>query len=216
MRKRIMNLAIICCLLLPNLLAAQSWHPVKGSLTTPWTGKVTPQNVHQAYPRPQMVRSQWENLNGLWNYAITPLIEKDPAMTGSAASWQGKILVPFPVESDLSGVKKAVNPDQQLWYQRTFTVPRDWKGQRVLLHFGAVDWKTTVWVNGSKVGTHQGGYDAFSFDITDALKKTGTQQLTVSVWDPSDSGFQPAGKQSLNPHGIWYTASSGIWQTVWL
>jgi beta-galactosidase/beta-glucuronidase len=216
MRKRIMNLAIICCLLLPNLLAAQSWHPVKGSLTTPWTGKVTPQNVHQAYPRPQMVRSQWENLNGLWNYAITPLIEKDPAMTGSTASWQGKILVPFPVESDLSGVKKAVNPDQQLWYQRTFTVPRDWKGQRVLLHFGAVDWKTTVWVNGSKVGTHQGGYDAFSFDITDALKKTGTQQLTVSVWDPSDSGFQPAGKQSLNPHGIWYTASSGIWQTVWL
>jgi beta-galactosidase/beta-glucuronidase len=163
-----------------------------------------------------MVRDRWENLNGLWRYAITPLVRTGDAAAGAPASWQGNILVPFPVESDLSGVKKAVQPDQQLWYRRTFSVPEAWKGQRVLLHFGAVDWQTTVWVNGRKVGVHQGGYDPFTFDITGALTGAASQQLTVAVWDPSDSGFQPRGKQCLSPHGIWYTASTGIWQTVWL
>jgi beta-galactosidase/beta-glucuronidase len=211
MKNKTLTLAILCCLFIFHKLNAQtSWHPQKGPLTTPWTTKVTPENVHAEYPRPQMVRSSWKNLNGLWNYSITPLLRDKPG------DWSGKILVPFPVESDLSGVKKAVSPDQVLWYQRTFTIPADWEGQRILLHFGAVDWKATVWVNGMKMGTHEGGYDAFTFDITHALKKEGEQQLTLSVWDPADSGFQPAGKQSLNPHGIWYTASTGIWQTVWL
>ncbi|MCS7306688.1 MAG: DUF4965 domain-containing protein, partial [Thermoguttaceae bacterium] len=130
--------------------------------------------------------------------------------------WDGKILVPFCAESALSGVGRAVGPDQRLWYRRTFELPADWAGGRVLLHFGAVDWETTVWVNGKLLGTHRGGYDAFSFDITDALNKQGPQELVLAVWDPTDTGTQPRGKQVLRPHGIFYTAVTGIWQTVWL
>ncbi|GAA4307387.1 glycoside hydrolase family 2 protein [Compostibacter hankyongensis] len=216
MRKTIKTLVAACCLLLPHLLMAQNgaWRPADGPLTTPWTDKVTPVNVHAEYPRPQMQREKWENLNGLWDYKILPAIADYDAAGAKTAD--GGILVPFPVESDLSGVKKTLTPEERLWYQRTFVVPASWRGQRVLLHFGAADWKADVWVNGKKIGGHQGGYDAFSFDITPALKETGKQQLTVAVWDPSDSGFQPVGKQSLNPRGIWYTANSGIWQTVWL
>lgn len=212
MRTRIKDLVVLCFFLVPNLVMAQnvSWRPADGPLTTPWTAKVSPLNVHREYPRPQMQRERWENLNGLWHYAIRPALQDGPG------DWDGEILVPFAVESDLSGVKKALTPEDKLWYQRSFVVPASWKGQRVLLHFGAVDWQATVWVNGKKLGTHQGGYDAFTLDVTDALKKEGRQQLTVSVWDPTDSGFQPVGKQSLNPRGIWYTATSGIWQTVWL
>lgn len=217
MRNTIISLVVLAVSICPASVFAQgSWHPVSGPLTTPWTSQVSPTADHPEYPRPQLVRTHWQNLNGLWNYAITPALRPDAATPSSAPAWQGKILVPFPVESDLSGVKKAVGPEQLLWYQRDFQIPATWAHQRVLLHFGAVDWKTTVWVNGREVGTHEGGYDAFSFDITDAVKKTGSQRLTISVWDPSDSGYQPLGKQSLNPRGIWYTASTGIWQTVWL
>ncbi|MBE0542291.1 MAG: beta galactosidase jelly roll domain-containing protein [Verrucomicrobia bacterium] len=190
--------------------AAEKWQPAKGPLMTRWAKDVSPKNAHPEYPRPQMVRKDWQNLNGLWNYAVTAKDASQP--TG----WDGQILVPFPIESALSGVMKRVYETNQLWYQRTFTIPRGWRGKSVLLNFGAVDWETTVWVNGQKVGTHRGGYDAFSFDVTSALKPEGEQEIVVSVWDPADAGPQPRGKQVRNPHGIWYTPTSGIWQTVWL
>lgn len=231
MKKRILLIIILCSLLVPNILMAQShslpadqgsWRPAEGPLATPWTKDVTPKDDHVQYPRPQMIRAKWESLNGLWYYAVKPALTNNSIMLRQAQHntgegvWQGNILVPFPIESDLSGVKKAVLPDQKLWYHRTFIIPESWKEQCVLLHFGAVDWRTTVWINGINVGTHQGGYNPFTFDITHALKKGEIQQITVSVWDPSDKGFQPAGKQSLHPRGIWYTATTGIWQTVWL
>jgi len=191
----------------------ESWKPANTRLMTRWAREVSPRNAHPEYPRPQLVRKQWLNLNGLWDYAITAKDAPQPTR------WDGQILVPFPVESALSGVMKRVSETNRLWYRRTFTVPRTWNlksGRRVLLHFGAVDWETTVWVNGREVGAHRGGYDAFSFDITDALKPQGEQEIVVAVWDPTDAGTQPRGKQFRNPHGIWYTPTSGIWQTVWL
>jgi hypothetical protein len=161
-----------------------------------------------------MVREDWLNLNGLWDYAIKP---KDVAKPDS---FDGQILVPFPIESALSGVMKPVGPDNRLWYRRTFTVPEKWNWsadkKRMLLHFGAVDWDATVWVNGKEVGNHKGGYDPFMLDITDALKQGGEQEIVLSVWDPTNTGTQPRGKQVLKPGGIWYTAVTGIWQTVWI
>ena len=197
---------------LATVTAAQAaeWHPAEGPLTTRWAKDVSPENVWPEYPRPQMVRRAWQNLNGLWDYAILP---KDQA---APRQYDGEILVPFCVESALSGVKKAVGPANRLWYRRTFTPPADAKGQRLILHFGAVDWQARVWVNGQSVGEHKGGYDPFSFDITDALKAKGDQELVVSVWDPANEGFQPRGKQVIEPRGIWYTSVTGIWRTVWL
>ncbi len=191
-------------------LAEAAWQPAKGPLATRWAKEVTPRKAHPEYPRPQLVREKWENLNGLWDYAIA---EKDAAQP---ATWDGQILVPFPVESALSGVMKPVTEKQRLWYHRTFKLPGSWKGQRVLLHFGAVDWEAKVSVNGQEVGTHRGGYDGFTFDITDALKPSGEQEIVVAVWDPTDRGPQARGKQVLKPGGIMYTATSGIWQTAWL
>ena len=162
------------------------------------------------YPRPQLARSAWRNLNGWWSYAVTPKDAAEPAR------WDGRILVPFPIESQLSGVRRAVEPGERLWYRRTFAAPRLPRGGRLLLHFGAVDWEATVSVNGHEVGVHRGGYDPFTVDITDVLRPGAAQSLVVSVWDPTDSGPQPRGKQVLHPHGIWYTAVTGIWQTVWL
>ena len=156
-----------------------------------------------------MERTAWKNLNGLWSYAVKPKGEAQPT------KWDGEILVPFCIESSLSGVGKTLGDKNELWYNRTFTVPAQWKKQNVLLHFGAVDWKADVWVNDVKVGSHTGGYVPFSFDITQALK-AGENKLTVRVWDPTDRGYQPRGKQVCNPDGIWYTPVSGIWQTVWL
>lgn len=155
-----------------------------------------------------MVRRRWLNLNGLWQYGVTPRDDTAPR-------FQGDILVPFPIESALSGVKRPLLPDQKLWYRRTFAVPGAWSGKRVLLHFGAVDWETAVWVNGRLAGTHKGGFLPFSFDLSDHLRP-GENELLVSVWDPTDSGWQARGKQLLHPKSIWYTAVSGIWQTVWL
>jgi hypothetical protein len=189
---------------------AADWQPKQAPLVTRWAKDVTPDNVHPEYPRPQMVRKEWQSLNGLWDYAIRP---KDD---GQPKDWDGKILVPFPVESALSGVMKQIGPENRLWYHRSFTVPEKWDDQRILLHFGAVDWDTTVLVNGKKTGEHRGGYDPFTIDITDALKKDGENELVVSVWDPSDAGYQPRGKQVQKPHSIWYTPTTGIWQTVWL
>jgi beta-galactosidase/beta-glucuronidase len=191
------------------LCLAADWKPADNPLTTPWTAKVNAEHALPEYPRPQMVRSKWTNLNGLWEYAIRPKDEDRPAQ------FDGKLLVPFPVESALSGVKKPVTPDQRLWYRRTFAASSQ-RGARMLLHFGAVDWRAEVFVNGKSVGKHEGGYDPFTFDITDALKPGSRQELAVAVWDPTDDGLQPRGKQVLNPTGIWYTAVTGIWQTAWL
>ncbi len=177
---------------------------------TRWAKSISQDNVHPKYPRPQMVRKDWLNLNGLWEYAIVARDEQQPQ------NFDGQILVPFPVESALSGVMKPVGEKKRLWYRRTFKISNKWANQRILLHFGAVDWETIVWVNGKRVGTHRGGYDPFTFDITEALNKTGAQEIVLSVWDPTDTGYQPRGKQVKNPHGIWYTSTTGIWQTVWL
>ena len=176
---------------------------------TEWATQVDPNNVLPEYPRPIMERGEWKNLNGLWNYVI---IEKGQPIP---ATFDGEILVPFAVESALSGVGKRMDDTKELVYQRSFDVPSAWKGKQVLLHFGAVDWKADVWVNDIKVGSHTGGYAPFSFDITAALNAKGNK-LVVKVWDPTDKGYQPRGKQLSNPHGIWYTPVSGIWQTVWL
>jgi Glycosyl hydrolases family 2, sugar binding domain/Glycosyl hydrolases family 2, TIM barrel domain/Glycosyl hydrolases family 2 len=186
------------------------WRPARGPLATRWAAQVDPKKTHPEYPRPQMVRPEWINLNGLWDYAIRPKTGDRPA------TFDGRILVPFPVESALSGVMKPVKPDQRLWYRRTFDVASAKQGQRWLLHFGAVDWDATVILNGRTLGQHRGGYDPFTFDITDALAPGGTQELVVSVWDPTDAASQPRGKQVLKPGGIMYTANTGIWQTVWL
>ena len=202
------KIAFIICLIISQLAMAQ-YAPAGDSLKTRWAAEVTPENVWQEYPRPQMERADWLNLNGLWDYAIRPKGENN------IGEFDGKILVPFCVESSLSGVQKYVGKDNELWYQREFEVPSKWKGKRILLHFGAVDWKCDVWVNGIKVGSHTGGYTPFSMDITQALKKKGNK-LMVCVWDPTDQGEQPCGKQHVKPHGIWYTPVTGIWQTVWL
>ena len=193
-------------------LAAQlhaQWKPVEGRISTQWSEQVNPDNVLPEYPRPIMERTEWKNLNGLWDYAIIEKGKHSPSV------FDGKILVPFAVESSLSGVAKTVGAEKELVYRRSFDVPSSWKGKRVLLHFGAVDWKTDVWVNDVKVGSHTGGFTPFSFDITEALQgKNNT--LMVKVWDPTDKGYQPRGKQVSRPEGIWYTPVTGIWQTVWL
>jgi beta-galactosidase/beta-glucuronidase len=188
---------------------ADQWKPAEARLMTRWASDVSADNVLPEYPRPQMVRDTWRNLNGLWDYSITPRGADQPQQ------WAGKILVPFCIESALSGVGRRVKPDELLCYHRTFTASEPAGGGRLLLHFGAVDWRATVTVNGRPVGSHQGGYDPFTFDITDAVKE-GDNELVVSVWDPTDAGLQPRGKQVLQPRGIWYTAVTGIWQTVWL
>lgn len=185
------------------------WKPVEGRISTQWSEQVNPDNVLPEYPRPIMERTEWKNLNGLWDYAIIEKGKHTPSV------FDGKILVPFAVESSLSGVGKTVGAEKELVYRRSFDVPSSWKGKRVLLHFGAVDWKTDVWVNDVKVGSHTGGFTPFSFDITEALQgKNNT--LMVKVWDPTDKGYQPRGKQVSRPEGIWYTPVTGIWQTVWL
>jgi hypothetical protein len=202
------SLSLCTILLLCSSIHAK-WQPADGPLMTRWAERITPKNAHREYPRPQMVRKNWLNLNGLWDFAIVHKSQPQPEV------FDGQILVPFPIESALSGVMKPVGQDNRLWYRRTFRIPRTWKGRNVLLHFGAVDWETTVWVNGNELGTHRGGYDPFSFDITNTLKETTEQEIVVSVWDPTNAGTQPRGKQVVKPGGIWYTAVTGIWQTVW-
>ncbi|MHB8862262.1 MAG: glycoside hydrolase family 2 protein [Pirellulaceae bacterium] len=193
---------------LGNHAQGADWKPAQGPLATRWTQEVTPDNAWREYPRPQLVRKEWTNLNGLWQYAITEGAAEQPH------SFSGEILVPFPIESALSGVMKPVNPQHRLWYQRSFDAPAI-EGRRLLLHFGAVDWQCTVWVNGQQVAEHTGGYDPFTIDITSAVKQ-GTNDLVVAVRDPTDTHYQPRGKQVLQPQGIMYTAVTGIWQTVWL
>lgn len=200
---------VMICLGLASAAQAE-WKPGDGPLLSRWGKSLSPDKVHTEYPRPQMVRDDWKSLNGLWDYAIVPRYDKQPE------KFAGEILVPFPVESALSGVMKKVGGENRLWYRRTFEVPEEWKGRQVLLHFGAVDWEAQVWVNGQPVGEHRGGYDPFSFNVSDALKPGGKQEIVVAVFDPTDDGTQPRGKQVKDPKGIWYTAVTGIWQSVWL
>jgi beta-galactosidase/beta-glucuronidase len=190
--------------------ASAEWKPAGDRIKTEWAAQISPENVWDAYPRPLLQRARWMNLNGLWDYAITPRTSSKPGQ------YAGKILVPFPVESSLSGVMQTVSEDKSVWYERPFTVPADWADYDILLHFGAVDWKTEIWINDIKIGSHTGGYTPFHFNITPFLQPSGDQRLVVRVWDPTDKSYQPRGKQVSNPHGIWYTAVTGIWQTVWI
>ena len=204
--KKILLMTLSLCF---TLGVFAQWKPAGDKIKTDWATQIDPANVLPEYPRPIMERGEWKNLNGLWNYAI---IEKGQPVP---ATFDGEILVPFAVESSLSGVAKRMDDTKELVYQRSFEVPSAWKGKQVLLHFGAVDWKADVWVNDVKVGSHTGGYTPFSFDVTAALVAK-NNKLVVKVWDPTDKGYQPRGKQLSNPHGIWYTPVTGIWQTVWL
>lgn len=208
-RNNLLLLALSLGLISTAQAQQQEWKIAGNKITSPWSEKVDPAAVLPEYPRPQLVRGNWKNLNGLWQYAVR---EKNAA---TPTSWDGKILVPFAIESGLSGVGRTVGKDSLLWYRTSVTLPAAMKGKKVLLHFGAVDWRTTVYVNGKEAGSHEGGFDPFSFDITPFLKK-GAQEITISVWDPTDEGPQPRGKQVKKPNGIWYTPVTGIWQTVWV
>ena len=185
------------------------WTPAGDRIMTVWGENLDPENVLAEYPRPQMIRDRWMNLNGLWDYAIT-------ASDAAPEKMDGKILVPFAVESALSGVGRAVTENDALWYEREFTIPEDWAGQRIILHFGAVDWKAEVFVDEQFAGEHTGGYSPFSFDVTDLLGKGRKHTLKLKVTDRTDNWFQPRGKQVSNPEGIWYTAVTGIWRTAWM
>lgn len=207
-------LVIFIFILLSSSVVAQiavNWAPKSISIPTKWTSKVDAQKVLSEYPRPTIVRkSKWVNLNGLWDYCVvdTQQIVTDDLFTE-------KILVPFPLESSLSGVMRSLLPSQNLWYRRSFHFNKEYTQRRILLHFGAVDWKTTVYVNGKEVMQHIGGYNSFSCDIT-GFVKSGENSLLVKVYDPTDRGIGPHGKQVLAPANIYYTPTSGIWQTVWL
>lgn len=207
-----MNRTILTLLLAAGSILnapAQAWQPAGDKIKTAWADKVDPACPLPEYPRPTLVRSQWQNLNGLWNYAIRPADAPQPEL------FDGKILVPYPVESSLSGVQRRLAENEVLWYERRFTVPAGWRQGALLLHFGAVDWEADVYLNGIRVGGHKGGYTAFSIDIAPHLTR-GEQTLAVRVADPTDRGTQPRGKQVTEARTIWYTPVTGIWQTVWL
>lgn len=203
---------LLTLLLASGLHAQQSWQIAPGHITTQWSANVNPAAPLPEYPRPQLERKNWQNLNGLWQYAILPKAQETTIPTAFA----GNILVPYAVESALSGVGKTLGKDSVLWYKKNIAIPAAKKDQQTVLHFGAVDWRCTIYVNGQQAATHEGGFDPFSVDITSFLKKSKEQEIAVSVWDPSDEGPQPRGKQVKRPNGIWYTPVTGIWQTVWL
>ena len=188
----------------------QKWQPIDGKIMSRWAKKVTPDNVWQEYPRPQFKRSTWKNLNGIWDYAILKSNQPKPK------SFVGKILVPFSFESALSGVGKSITPEDKMWYRKKFSIPSEWNGKKILINFEAVDHDTNIWINGVFVGSHQGGFDRFSFDITPFLNGSESQTVVVSVKDGTNLSPQLRGKQHFKPSGIVYTPVSGIWQTVWL
>ena len=213
MKNRISIVFILVLLLQYSFIQAQNWAPVPGQIMTNWANDVTPENVWKEYPRPQMVRTDWLNLNGLWDFEIT-----DRDTNKIAINYARKILVPFCVESALSGIKETITGKQQMMYRRYFTVPSNWNQKYLILHFEAVDYETKVWVDGKYVGMHKGGYDHFQFDITGFLSKEQKHEIKIVVWDPTNEGSQPIGKQALPAirNVTKYTATSGIWQTVWL
>ncbi|MCD8035488.1 MAG: beta-galactosidase [Alistipes sp.] len=207
-----MNRTILTLLLAAGSILnapAQAWQPAGDKIKTAWADEIDPACPLPEYPRPTLVRPAWQNLNGLWDYAIRPADAPQPEL------FDGKILVPYPVESSLSGVQRRLSENEVLWYERRFTVPAGWRQGALLLHFGAVDWEADVYLNGIRVGGHKGGYTAFSIDIAPYLTR-GEQTLAVRVADPTDRGTQPRGKQVTEARTIWYTPVTGIWQTVWL
>ncbi|MEJ2239233.1 MAG: FN3 associated domain-containing protein, partial [Gemmatimonadales bacterium] len=198
----VLSLAALAC-------EGPAWPPAQMRLPTRWSADVSPTNAHPEYPRPMMRRNEWKSLNGLWDYAVVDSAA-EPAM------YDGKILVPYPSESALSGVADTVGASRRLWYRTWLEIPVQWTGKRLLLHFEAVDWETQIWVNGREAGSHRGGYDPFTIDISDFIDDGAIHELKVAVWDPTDDGTQPRGKQVREPGGIFYTSVTGIWQTVWL
>jgi hypothetical protein len=188
--------------------AAAAYIPKTPPLSTPWTSQVSLTNPLPEYPRPQLTRPDWQSLNGQWQFAGASSLASPPFGQTLAET----VLVPYPIESALSGIMRHQN---YMWYKRSFTVPTGWNGRRTILNFGAVTYTAQVWVNGVAIGAHSGGFDAFSFDITNALNG-GNNEIIVGVHSPVDAAGIPVGKQRLNPSGIFYTAASGIWQTVWL
>ena len=186
-----------------------NWKPEGDRIKTKWTTDLDPKKVWQEYPRQHMKRKEWLNLNGAWSYAITDSDSKKPE------KFDGKILVPFPLESSLSGVMKTIKNNQALWYEKIFEIPESWMKKNIFLNFGAVDWKCVLFINDAEVGEHSGGYSPFSFNITKYITK-GNNTILLKVVDPTNRGVQPVGKQTINPGSIWYTPISGIWQTVWL
>ena len=201
---------LVAALMLAAGCSQEPSEPSEPTMVSRFAADVDQELPWPQYPRPQLVRSRWLNLNGQWDYALTDRGASQPD------AFSGQILVPFAIESALSGVGQAPSAEQTLWYRRSFEVPSEWSGERVLLHFGAVDFHASVYVNGKLAGEHKGGYTPFSFDITDLLAEGQEQELAVSVWDPTDTWTQARGKQVREPSGIWYTSVTGIWQTVWL
>jgi hypothetical protein len=197
---------LILCLVIAS--KADAWQMKQAPLMTPWSALVDTNNPLPEYPRPQLVRTNWLNLNGIWQFQ--PGATNDPVPTNQTLSSQ--ILVPYPMESAISGVMQY---SEFSWYRQLFTVPAAWSGKRIILHLDAVDWQATVYVNGQQVGIHKGGYDPFSYDLTTYLNG-GSNELVIQVYSPVDNGGEPRGKQTLYPGGIMYTSSSGIWQPVWL
>ena len=196
-----------------GIRAQTPWKIAPSPLTTRWAKQVSPTNALPEYPRPQLTRSRWQSLNGLWSYGLS-----DAASTVAPADMSGHILVPYPYESALSGIGKPSPVAQRVWYKRSFSVPIAWKGQNVLLHFGAVNYDSTVMLNGKTLGSHRGGFDGFDFDITPQLR-VGENELVVSASNPIKSDVEDAqviGKQRLHPGSIFYTGVTGIWQSVWL
>ena len=189
-------------ILASSALASQDWSSKHATVETRWAKTVSSRDPLPDYPRPQFVRSRWKSLNGIWEFG-----------TGEQSTFDRKILVPYAVETAASGI---MEHHDRLWYRRSFTVPKNWKGQNVVLHFDAVDYETEVSVNGHRFGVHRGGYEPFSYDVTPFLTSSENQELIVRVFDPTESGGQPRGKQTTKPGGIMYTPTSGIWQTVWM
>ena len=210
--KRLLTLFLVCVFVAMEPSKAQGIDSKasEGRLRTRWAEVLDSKNVLGEYPRPILERKRWMNLNGAWDYAIVSRGSERPVL------FDGHILVPFPVESQLSGVGRQVGTKQELWYRRTFSVPSSWRKDDVLLHFGAVDWQAEVWVNGQRACLHEGGFTPFTINVTPYLQRGKDQELVVRVWDPTNEGPQPRGKQDIVPHTIWYSSVTGIWQTVWL
>jgi len=202
---------LLTILMVSSYVFAADWSMKKAPLMTKWAAEINVNSPLPEYPRPQMVRTDWSNLNGLWEFQVGT--REDAAPYGKTLS--EKILVPYPVESALSGV---MEHHDRVWYRRMISIPSTWKGSRILLHFGAIDWESEIYINGNSVCIHKGGYDEISIDITPYLVDTRDQEVIVRVYDPTESYGQPRGKQENPPHGnlIMYTPVTGIWQTVWM